>query len=118
MCFKKDALSSTYHIIGVQTTFSVTSFTNFSIDDAYDDVHVCVCMYVCVCVCGQAHDKYFSVAVNVHAPVLIVPISETSSDGFMVDLGSIAVQNTLLVPDQKAYIDAFGIRLDSFKVSR
>ena len=81
-------------------------------------MYMCVCMYVCGCGCGQAHDKYFSVAVNVHAPVLIVPISETSSDGFMVDLGSIAVQNTLLVPDQKAYIDAFGIRLDSFKVSR
>jgi len=60
------------------------------------------------------------VAVSVHAPVLIVPVGGDSRDGFMVDLGSVAVQNTLLIPDQqaRACIDAFGIKLDSFKVSR
>lgn len=69
----------------------------------------------------QAHDKYFKVEVAVHAPVLILPISESSKDGFMVDLGSVAIQNTLLIPDQSQVqvgIDAYGIKLDSFKVSR
>ena len=59
-------------------------------------------------------------AVKVHAPVLILPISETSRDGFMADLGSVAIQNTILVADQQARvsIDAYGIKLDSIKVSR
>ena len=69
----------------------------------------------------QAHDKYFKVEVIVQAPVLLLPISEQSDQGFMVDLGSVAIQNTLIVPDQsqvRVGIDAYGIKLDSFKVSR
>ena len=55
------------------------------------------------------------------APVLILPVSEHSDQGFMIDLGSLAIQNTILVPDQsqvRVGIDAYGIKLDSFKVSR
>ena len=73
------------------------------------------------CISSQASDKYFNVEVAVHAPVLILPISETSRDGFMVDLGSLAVRNTLLIPDQSLVqvgVDAYGIKLDSFKISR
>ena len=70
---------------------------------------------------SQAHDKYFKVEVTAHAPVIIFPVSESSNQGFMMDLGSLAIQNTLLVPDQsqrRVGIDAYGIKLESFKVSR
>ena len=59
--------------------------------------------------------------VSVHAPVLVLPVSETSKEGFMVDLGSLAIENTLLIPDQSVGqlgVDAYGIKLDSFKISR
>ena len=69
----------------------------------------------------QAHEKYFKIEVGVHAPVLILPVGEHSDQGLMVDLGSLAIRNTLLTPDQsqvRVGIDAYGIKLDSFKVSR
>lgn len=59
--------------------------------------------------------------VKVHAPVLLIPTNQRSEQGIMVDLGSLAVQNTLLIPDQSAGnigIDAYGITLNSFKISR
>lgn len=87
-------------------------------------IYTCISLVISLsssCASSQANDKYFKVEVAVNAPVLILPISETSRDGFMVDLGSLAIQNTLLVPDQSQVqvgIDAYGIKLDSFKVSR
>jgi len=57
----------------------------------------------------------------VHAPVLVLPVSEESPQGFMMDFGSVSIQNTLIIPDHTAGhigIDAYGIKLDSFKVSR
>ena len=56
-----------------------------------------------------------------HAPVLILPFSEDSDQAFMVDLGSLDIKNTLLMPDQSQLhvgIDAYGIKLESFKASR
>jgi hypothetical protein len=66
------------------------------------------------------------VNVIVHAPVLIIPRQgftdkEGLGHGFMVDLGCLEVKNTLIVPDQsqvRVGIDAYGIKLESFKVSR
>lgn len=69
----------------------------------------------------QTEDKYFKVDVVVHAPVLFLPVSEESPQSFVLDLGSVSIQNTLLIPDHTAGnigIDAYGIKLDSFKVSR
>ncbi len=62
--------------------------------------------------------------VVVHAPVLIIPVVKSdgkSTDGLMIDLGCLNVKNTLLVPDQsqiRVGIDAYGIKLEAFKVSR
>ena len=53
-----------------------------------------------------------------HAPVLLLPISELSPQAFMVDLGSLSVQNMLLEPEEGVGIDAYGINLDSIKASR
>ena len=61
------------------------------------------------------------VDVKVHAPVMLIPTSQQSTQGIMVDLGSVAVQNTLLIPDKSANnigIDAYGITLNAFKISR
>ena len=66
----------------------------------------------------QAQDKYFNVDVSVQAPVFLLPLNESMNQALMVDLGSLNVKNTLLVPDQEHSIDAFGINLDAFKVSR
>ena len=68
----------------------------------------------------QTQDKYFKIDVTVHAPVLVVPLTDQMEQGLMVDLGSVNIENTLLVPDPSSNvaIDAYGVKLDSFKVSR
>ena len=66
----------------------------------------------------QAWDKYFNLDVSAHAPVLLLPVSETSAQAFMLDLGSISIKNMLLPLDEGAGIEAYGINLDSLKVSR
>ncbi len=58
------------------------------------------------------------VDVKVHAPVLIVPLNESGTQGLMVDLGSLSIQNTLLTPAENVGIDAYGFTLQSFKISR
>ena len=55
---------------------------------------------------------------SVHAPVFLLPLNDEMDQALMVDLGSLTVKNTLLTPDQQHSIDAFGVKLDSFKVSR
>ena len=55
---------------------------------------------------------------SVHAPVFFLPLNDTMNQALMVDLGSLSVKNTLLVPDQEHSIDAFGVNLEAFKVSR
>ena len=67
---------------------------------------------------SQAWDKYLTIDVNAHAPVLILPVSEDSAQAFMVDLGSISVRNMLLPLDEGAGVEAYGINLDSLKASR
>ena len=66
----------------------------------------------------KAQDKYFNVDVSVHAPVFLLPLNDAMDQAVMVDLGSLTVKNTLLTQNQKHCIDAFGVKLDSFKVSR
>lgn len=66
----------------------------------------------------QAQDKYFNVDISVQAPVFLLPLNESTNQALMVDLGSFSVKNTLLAPDQEHSIDAFGVKLDAFKVSR
>ena len=66
----------------------------------------------------QAQDKYFNVDVSVHAPVFFLPLNDAMTQALMIDLGSLSVKNTLLQPDQEHSIDAFGVNLDAFKVSR
>ena len=53
-----------------------------------------------------------------HAPVFFLPLNDTMDQAVMVDLGSLNVKNTLLSPDQEHSVDAFGVKLDAFKVSR
>ena len=66
----------------------------------------------------QAWDKYLNIDVKAHAPVLILPVSETSNQAFVVDLGSVSVKNMLLPLDEGAGVEAYGINLDSLKASR
>ena len=81
-----------------------------------------ICMdYRIMCILlphSQAWDKYLTIDVNAHAPVLILPVSEDSAQAFMVDLGSISVRNMLLPLDEGAGVEAYGINLDSLKASR
>ena len=86
-------------------------------------MHACIhsCCSYSVLFSLQAIDKYFKVEVTVNAPVVLLPVSEVSDQCFMIDMGSLAVQNTLLIPDKsqvRVGIDAYGIKLESFKVSR
>ncbi|CAI8053015.1 Vacuolar protein sorting-associated protein 13C, partial [Geodia barretti] len=67
---------------------------------------------------SKAWDKYLTIDVAAHAPVLILPVSDTSSQAFMVDLGSVSVRNMLLPLDEGAGVEAYGINLDSLKASR
>lgn len=55
---------------------------------------------------------------SVHAPVFFLPLNDAMDQAVMVDLGSLNVKNTLLSPDQEHSVDAFGVKLDAFKVSR
>ena len=55
---------------------------------------------------------------SVHAPVFILPLSDVMDQAVMVDLGSLSVKNTVIALDQEHSIDAFGVKLDAFKVSR
>ena len=64
---------------------------------------------------------YFKLNVTMHAPAFLLPLSEESSQAFMVDLGKVQVLNALLMPEHtEGYIgiDGYGITLDSFKISR
>ncbi|XP_064395949.1 intermembrane lipid transfer protein VPS13A-like isoform X2 [Halichondria panicea] len=65
-----------------------------------------------------ARDKFLVVDVKVQAPVLIVPTSQEATQGLMVDLGSLSIQNTLLAPADNVGVDAYGFTLSSFKISR
>ena len=56
-----------------------------------------------------------------HAPAVLLPVSEDSTQSFMVDLGKVKLLNTLLKPEHtEEYIgiDGYGITLESFQISR
>ena len=64
---------------------------------------------------------YFVLNVTMHAPAILLPLSEDSNQGFMVDLGKVKLLNALLKPEHtEEYIgiDGYGITLESFKISR
>lgn len=82
-------------------------------------IHTHACTYIHISVaCVQAQDKYFNIDVSVHAPVFLLPLNDAMDQALMVDLGSLTARNTLLMPDQEHSIDAFGVNLEAFKVSR
>ena len=61
---------------------------------------------------------YFNVDISVHAPVFFLPLNYAMDQAVMVDQGSLKIKNTVLNPDHEHSIDAFGVKLDAFKVSR
>lgn len=69
----------------------------------------------------QPSSVYFGVNVNVSAPVFLFPLTRDSNQSLMVDLGSLAVQNSLKSIEsggESVTLDAYIIQLQSFKISR
>lgn len=115
------AITSKVHTyIHIDTYIILVTFAKFGILQKLDALILLspISQFFILLPHSQAWDKYLTIDVNAHAPVLILPVSEDSAQAFMVDLGSISVRNMLLPLDEGAGVEAYGINLDSLKASR
>ena len=69
----------------------------------------------------QRPSVYFLIDVQVTAPVLLVPLTRDAEQSIMVDLGHLEIKNGLETTDiqgESVTVDAYALRLQSFKISR